>query len=69
MLAEKTIKAKVVAPTNRKKELMEKEYQCFQDALYGNDANLYSATRQQAERFLKRIKSPKHRHYPLILAP
>jgi len=63
----KTIKAKVIAPTNRKQSILEREYQGFQAVIYGEGADLYSATRQQAERFLKRIKSPKHRHYPLIL--
>lgn len=67
MLVEKTIKAKVIKPTNRKQELLQKEYQGFQDALYGEGADLYSATHQQAERFLKKIKASKHRHYPLIL--
>ena len=63
----KTIKAKVIAPTCRKQEILEAEYQGFQSVLHGNGASLYSATRQQARRFLKKIKTPKHRHYPLIL--
>ena len=67
MLIRKTVRAKVIDPTNRKAGLLEKEYRGFQDALYGEGADLYSATRQQAERFLKKIKHPKHRHYPLIL--
>ena len=67
MLIQKTIKAKVIEPTNRKSVLLDKEYQNFQGVLYGDGADLYSATRQQAERFLKKIKTPKHRHYPLIL--
>ncbi|MBA7606409.1 IS200/IS605 family transposase ISHhu3 [subsurface metagenome] len=67
MLVEKTVKAKVIAPTNRKQELLDREYQSFQYTLYGGEANLYSATKQQAERFLRKIKTPKHRHYPLIL--
>ncbi|MCL0094733.1 hypothetical protein M1N58_02415 [Dehalococcoidales bacterium] len=67
MLIKKTIKAKVINPTNHKTEILEKEYQNFQNALYGGGADLYSATRQQ--RFLKKIKTPKHRHYPLYPAP
>jgi len=67
MLIQKTVKAKVIDPTNRKRDILEREYQSFQGALYGDGADLYSATRQQAERFLKKIKIPKHRHYPLIL--
>lgn len=67
MLVEKTIKAKVIEPTNRKQEFLDREYRSFQDALYGKETDLYSATRQQAERFLRKVKTPKHRHYPLIL--
>jgi putative transposase len=67
MLIEKTIKAKVIDPTNRKREILEKEYSSFQEALHGQEANLYSATKQQAERFQKKIKAPKHKHYPVIL--
>jgi IS605 OrfB family transposase len=67
MLIRKTIKAKVINPTNRKQDILENEYQGFQDALHGKGADLYSATKQQAERLLKKIKTPKHRHYPLIL--
>ncbi|MBT9171298.1 MAG: hypothetical protein DDT18_01672 [Actinobacteria bacterium] len=67
MLVEKTIKAKVIEPTKRKQELLEKEYRGFQGVLYGEEANLYSATKQQAERFLRKVRLPKHRHYPLIL--
>ncbi len=63
----KTIKAKVIAPTNRKREILEREYHGFQNVIYGEGADLYSATKQQAERFLRKIKAPKHRHYPLIL--
>ena len=53
MLIKNTVKAKVIAPTERKQELLNREYQAFQDALYGEDANLHLATKQQAERFLK----------------
>ncbi len=67
MLVEKTIRAKVIAPTRRKQQLLEREYQGFQDILHGVEASLYSATKQQAQRFLKRVKAPKHRHYPVIL--
>lgn len=67
MLIRKTIKAKVINPTNRKADILEREYQNFQNILWGNEGALYSATRQQAERFAKKLKKPKHRHYPLIL--
>jgi putative transposase len=67
MLIQKTIKAKVIDPTCRKRDILEKEYSGFQGILCGEGADLYSATKQQAERFLEKIKTPKHRHYPLIL--
>ena len=66
-VATKTIKAKAIKPTNRKADILEREYQGFQNVLWGNEGSLYSATQQQAERLLKKIKTPKHRHYPLIL--
>lgn len=67
MLVQKTIKARVIELTRRKQELLKKEYGGFQDVLHGEEANLYSATKQQAERFLRKIKPPKPRPYPLIL--
>ena len=66
-VAVKTIKAKIISPTRRKERLLEAEYQGFQEVLHGGDAPIYSATRQQAERLRKRIKKPKHKHYPLII--
>ncbi len=68
IIVRKTIKGKIISPTNRKAQILEREYQSFQDVLWGKeDVPLYSATYQTAKRFLKRIKKPKHRHYPLIL--
>jgi putative transposase len=67
MVALKTIKAKVIAPTKRKAEILEKEFQAFQNILHGQQAEIYSKTRYQALRLLKRIKTLKDRQYPLIL--
>ena len=63
-VAVKTIKAKIISPTRKKEKLLEAEYQGFQAILHRQDAPIYSATRQQAERL--GIK-PKHWHYPLII--
>jgi hypothetical protein len=49
--------------------LLSREYYAFQSYLKGDKAiNLYSATKQQAERFLKRIKRIKeNKQHPLII--
>ena len=73
MLARKVIKAKILDETNKGKlEALEREYINFQRVLRGGDAKLYSATRQQAERLLMKIKKQnggkiKQKEYPLIL--
>jgi putative transposase len=69
MLAKKTIKAKILELRKGKEELLRREYENFQRYLNGDKtAPLYSATKQQAERLLKRIGKPKEgKEYPLIL--
>lgn len=67
MTIQKIVKAKIINPTNRKIDILEREYNNFQESLHGNIMPLYSATQQQAERLLDKIKKPKHKHYPLIL--
>jgi len=69
MLAKRTIKCKVLELRKGKEELLSREYLNFQRFLHGDKTVLlYSATRQQAERMLKRISSPKEgKAYPLIL--
>jgi len=69
MLAKRTIKAKVLELRKGKAELLLREYLNFQRYLHGDESVLlYSATRQQAERLLKRIDKPKEgKEYPLIL--
>lgn len=64
-VATKVVKAKVISPTNRKQELLEREFNAFQDVIHNRDASLYSATKQQAERIRKRLNGRKL--YPLIL--
>ncbi|MHA1238331.1 MAG: IS200/IS605 family accessory protein TnpB-related protein [Candidatus Odinarchaeia archaeon] len=73
MLVRKVIKAKIMDEANNGKlEALEREYASFQKALRRGDAKLYSATKQQAERLLRKIKKQndgqlKQKEYPLIL--
>ena len=73
MLVRKVIKAKIMDETNSGKlKALEREYVNFQKALRGEDAELYSATKQQAERLLRKIRKQnggkiKQKEYPLIL--
>lgn len=69
MLAKRTIKCKVLELRKGKAELLLREYLNFQRFLNGDTSVLlYSATKQQAERMLKHIGSPKEgKEYPLIL--
>lgn len=69
MKAKKTIKAKILELRKGKEELLKREYENWQRYLKGDrSAQLYSATRQQAERLLRRLKGKlKPKEYPLIL--
>ena len=73
MLVRKVIKAKIMDETNSGKlKMLEREYANFQKVLRGEDSELYSATKQQAERLLRKIKKQnggrlKQKEYPLIL--
>lgn len=73
ILVRRVIKAKIIDETNNGKlKALEREYANFQKALKGENAELYSATKQQAERLLKKIRKQnggklKQREYPLIL--
>jgi len=62
----KTLVAKVVKPRRDKWLLLKKEYDNFQRVLKGEDAPLYSATKQQAKRLKKKING-KQTEYPLVL--
>ncbi len=66
----KTIKAKIVNLTKTKEDKLNREYDNFQ--LWANDLDfltdeLYSATKQQAERLLKRLEYSRDVEYPLII--
>jgi len=52
-----TIQAGIIKLTKRKKEILEREYDNLQKFLAGDDSvSLYSANRQQAERYYKKRK-------------
>lgn len=66
-----TVKARVTDDSVTKSVKMVVEYHNYQTYLQSkckDDVELYSATKQQAQRQLKRIKQPKaNREYPMIL--
>jgi putative transposase len=69
---QRTIHAKLILDRCGKREAIEREYLAWQRQLRGEDEDLYSATKQQADRFKQRIRkqnghSVKHKEYPLIL--
>ena len=61
----KTIQAKIMHLTKIKRRLLEEEYQNLQRFLNGEPIELYSANKQQAKRFYKKIKPGKE--YPLSI--
>ncbi|MEM1995392.1 MAG: transposase [Nitrososphaerales archaeon] len=69
MKAKKTIKAKILELRKGKEELLRREYENWQRYLRGDKSvPLYSATKQQADRLLKRLGNVKpNKEYPLIL--
>ena len=70
MKAKKTIKAKILELRKRKEDLLKREYENWQRYLRGDrTVPLYSATKQQADRLLRRLKGKlkPNREYPLIL--
>ncbi|MFQ6123021.1 MAG: hypothetical protein ACE5R6_00220 [Candidatus Heimdallarchaeota archaeon] len=65
-LALKTIQCGIVHLTKIKKEILNQEYENFQHFLQtGNDLGVYSANKQQAKQFYKRIKPNKE--YPVSI--
>ena len=65
---QRTIHAKLVLDRKGKREAIEHEYWAWQRQLQGNDAQLYSATKQQADRFKRRVgHGLRQREYPTIL--
>jgi hypothetical protein len=69
---QRAIHAKLVLDSRGKWEAVEREYENWQRQPRGDDARLYSATKQQASRFRQRIRKRngygvKPKEYPLIL--
>jgi len=70
MKVKKTIKAKILELRKGKEELLKREYENWQRYLRGDKTvPLYSATKQQADRLLKRLKGrlKPNKEYPMIL--
>ena len=70
MKVKRTVKAKILELRKGKEELLKREYENFQRYLRGDKSvPLYSATRQQADRLLRRLKGElkPNKEYPLIL--
>ena len=70
MKVRKTIKGKILELRKGKEELLKREYENFQRYLRGDrSVPLYSATKQQAERLLRRLKGKlkPNKEYPMIL--
>ena len=68
----RTIHAKLILDRRGKRDSIEREYDAWQRQLQGSNEKLYSATKQQAERFKRRVKNQNHhglrmREYPMIL--
>ena len=68
----RTIHAKLILDREGKREAVEREYYAWQRQLNGKDEVLYSASKQQAERFKQRVKNKNRRglkaqEYPMIL--
>jgi putative transposase len=63
-----TVRVKLHSLTERKTRLIEREYTAFQDAVHGDDdANLYSATKQQADK-VRSTKNPREdTEQPIVL--
>ncbi len=61
----KTIRVKLHSLTNVKEGLLSREYEAFQRAVGGEDAHLYSATKQQARK-VRRQKNPRYEQ-PVVL--
>ena len=72
MKLQRTLHAKLVLDRKGKLEAVVREYWAWQRELKGGDELLYSATKQQAERFKRRVRKQNHhglkvREYPMIL--
>ena len=62
-----TVRVKIHSLTERKSRLVEREYSAFQDAVHGDDANLYSATKQQAGKVRSNKNPREDTEQPVVL--
>ncbi len=63
-----TVRVKLHSLTERKTQLVEREYSAFQDAVHGDDsANLYSATKQQAGKVQSNKNARADTDQPVVL--
>ncbi|MHC3438324.1 RNA-guided endonuclease InsQ/TnpB family protein [Natrialbaceae archaeon A-gly3] len=62
-----TVRVKLHSLTGRKARLVEREYNAFQDAVHGDDANLYSATKQQAGKVRSNKNPREDTEQPVVL--
>ena len=63
-----TVRVKLHSLTKRKARLVEREYSAFQDAVHGDDdANLYSATKQQAGKVRSNKNPRRDTKQPVVL--
>ncbi len=62
------MKAKIFGLTKTKEAMLREEFDNFQAVMNGVEAPLYSASKQQSHRILRKMKrKPKQKQYPLIL--
>ncbi|QLJ52410.1 MAG: hypothetical protein Sv326_0235 [Candidatus Fermentimicrarchaeum limneticum] len=68
-MVKKTIRAKLMFLTKSKEEKIKREFINFQKSLRGDDAELYSATKQEVERLKYRLKKKfkRKKEYPLMI--
>jgi len=64
MKIEKTIKCRILEPTDKKKSLLIKEYSNAQGYIRGETNDLYSATKQAMDRYVEKVQNEE---YPLFL--
>ncbi|MES3162258.1 MAG: transposase [Halorubrum sp.] len=62
-----TVRIKLHSLTERKARLIEREYNAFQNAVHGEDVNLYSATDQQARKVRSNKNPREDTDQPIVL--
>ena len=62
-----TVRVKLHSLTNRKADLLAREYEAFQREIHGGDAKLYSATKQQASKVQRQKDPNQDTEQPVVL--